>query len=144
MPRLVSVLFMLLLVLRSLMGSAMAAAPLPSLPAPAMHHTAQPAQALLLASTSTADGAQHDQQLLPLQPDSASSACPDAAGPGCADHTGHADHADCTTCAWCHSAMLAPPALRAHRAPVASRTTARTATRFASAQAALAIKPPIA
>lgn len=140
MPRLVSLLFMLLLVLRSLMGTAMAAAPLTGLPAPAMHHTAQPAQAPLLTSTSTADGA----QLLHLQPDSVSSACPDAAGPECADHTGHADHADCTTCAWCHSAMLAPPALRTHRAPVASRTTARTATRFASAQAALAIKPPIA
>ena len=142
MPRLVSVLFMLLLLLRSLMGSAMAAAPLPSLPTAVMQHTAQPAPAPLLVGAT--DSAEHDHGAFYLPPDSANNACPGAAGPGCADHADHTGHPDCTTCAGCHSVMLASPALCTHSATTPSDKTAHAATRFASAQAAPAIKPPIA
>ena len=142
MPRLVSVLFIALLLLRSLMGSAMAAGPLPSLPTPAMQHTVQPVQAPLWVDAT--DGLAHEQHVLPLQPDDAANACTDAANPACADHADHTGHLDCTACAWCHTAMLAPPALLAHSAHTSSDKTARTATRFASALAALTIKPPIA
>ena len=129
MPRLVSVLLIALLLLRSLMGSAMAAGPLPSLPTQAIQHTVQPV---------------HEHDALDLQLDIALDACQDTASPGCAEHADHTGHLDCTACAWCHTAMLAPPALLAHSAHTSSDKTARTATRFASAPTALAIKPPIA
>ncbi|WP_027994950.1 hypothetical protein [Simplicispira psychrophila] len=142
MHRLVSVLFIVLLLLRSLMGSAMASGPLPSLPTPAMQHTAQPAPAPLLVGAT--GSAAHDHGARPPLPDNADNAGPDTGSPGCAGHADHTGQPDCTTCAGCHAAMLAPPALYAYSAHPTSEKTARTATRFASAPAALAIKPPIA
>jgi hypothetical protein len=128
MRRLVSVLFIALLLLRSLMGSAMAAAPVPNLPTAAMQQMVQSA---------------HEHGVQDFQSDSAANACPDTAGSGCADHAAHTGHPDCTVCAGCHAAMPAQPTLLAHSVRPPSDKTARTATRFASAPAALAIKPPI-
>ena len=107
---------MVVLVLRGLTGTAMAAGILPTLPA---------------------TGLAHHQAL------AASSACDDSSATGCAAHEHHAS--TCSACEICHSAMLdAPPAPA--QAPVLATGAGLPAAsaRFESALPAPTIKPPIA
>jgi len=121
---------MVVLVLRGLTGTAMAAGILPA--AGAAHHQAVAAE----------HGGSH--HALPKDDYAhASSACDDSSATGCAAHEHHAS--TCTACEICHSAMLdAPPAPA--QAPIVATGSERPATsaRFESALAAPAIKPPIA
>jgi len=124
---------MVVLVLRGLTGTAMAAGILPALPAAgAAHHQAVAAEH---------GGSRH---ALPEDDHAhASSVCDDSSATGCAAHEHHAS--TCTACEICHSAMLdAPPAPA--QAPIVATGIGRPATsaRFESALAAPAIKPPIA
>lgn len=121
------VLMMVVLVLRGLTGTAMAAGVLPPLaPLDAQH-------------------AQHQAQEQTHHHDEAttSAAC-DTSTAGCAAHE-HGHHtAACSACEICHSAMLDAPATptpgRLSPGPQRPLTTAQ----FDSAPLALAIKPPIA
>ncbi|RQO83452.1 hypothetical protein DBV10_03775 [Acidovorax sp. FJL06] len=148
---------MVVLVLRGLTGTAMAAGVLPPLqPLEAPHSHVQadaPAAAAGHQSPSGAQGAQagspeatepeaghdHDHASAPAGPTDA--ALCDGTTAGC---TAHDHHAACSACEICHSAMLdAPAALTpAHLPPGALRPWA--SAQFDSAPAALAIKPPIA
>lgn len=130
MRRILHLALMLLLVLRGLMGTAMAADFVPERPAqlahaPTMTHHASP-------SMEADQGAVVDS--------AAEAACHTAAGDGCAAH----EHSPaCSACDICHSALLAPMALAAPLVPTSSAARPTATAAFASAQAALAIKPPI-
>lgn len=124
---------MLLLVLRGLTGTAMAAQFVPERPAQAVQASA--------AAHHAAHGMQADQGAGAAGVGAAAqAACHSAAGDGCAAH----EHSPaCAACDICHSALLAPPALVTPPVPTASQVRPTAATPFASAPAALAIKPPI-
>ena len=160
-------LLMVVLVLRGLTGTAMAAGIVaPLLPAGPVQHTA--------AHQPVAEGMAHDhshahdhsatlakaEDLAPADAHahhgspaaepaidhsaSHAAACQDH-GTGCPTHSDHDHHsASCSACEICHSAMLDVPAtlIPSHRPPGPLR--ALTAAQFDSAPAALAIKPPIA
>lgn len=128
-----------MLVLQGLWGTAMAAEftrPLPaqteaargalrSVPAPiTAHHTSR--------EVATVHGSAPGDGVPPP-------ACHTAPGDECTPH----EHSPaCSDCDICHSAVLTLPAVAAQRSPTTSvRPLAKAA--FASAQAALAIKPPI-
>jgi hypothetical protein len=136
-------LLMVVLVLRGLMGTAMAAGMVPMQHGPAPVVQAAPADhhgGHGQAATPATDHAQHTGH---GAPEAASLACQGATsdGTGCATHS---QHANCTACEICHSALLEPPALPAAPLPLAAGAAAAAATPFDSATAALAIKPPIA
>lgn len=144
---------MMVLVLRGLAGTAMAAGVLPQLSAygPAEQHWgpqgqhAQPnhhdngahteADAANLMGTAAAEHASHHG----LQ--AATGACDDPAT-GCAGHDHHSGA--CSACEICHSAMLDAPTQTALAPSTPSSLLALFAAPFDSAPAALAIKPPIA
>lgn len=141
-------LLMVVLVLRGLMGTAMAAGPLP------MQHPAAPTAVAQAAASHT-----HDHLAQPGTEHAAGHATPaggshpgatGAAPPTCeAGHHSagcatHSQHANCTACEICHSALLEPPAMPAAREVLATGAAPAAATPFDSATAALAIKPPIA
>ena len=142
-------LLMGVLVLRGLVGTAMAAgmvpmqhhAPAATVQAPAVddHHHGQHDHAA--AATGAHHGSLHggtdaSGHAAPLACDGST-----AASAGCATHN---QHANCTACEICHTALMEPPALPAAPLPVAASAAAAAATPFDSATAALAIKPPIA
>ena len=160
-------LLMVVLVLRGLTGTAMAAGVMaPLLPTGPAQHTAvhQPMaegmahdhshphdQSVILAQaedSAPADAHAHhgSPAAEPALDHSAShaAACQDH-GTGCPTHSDH-DHqsASCSACEICHSAMLDVPAVLtpAHQPPGPLRAPATAP--FDSAPAALAIKPPIA
>ena len=151
---------MVVLVLRGLTGTAMAAGVLPPLlPASAPH--AQEHSHLVAAEAAYATSQEHttDQAAQAMAAEmqegshtiahhddhavhaAAASAC-DGELVGCAAHDHHS--AACSACEICHSAMLDVPAALtpAHQPPGPLR--ALGAAPFDSAPAALAIKPPIA
>lgn len=169
MRRGLSLLLMVVLVLRGLTGTAMAAGVLPPLqPAAAAHSHIQadaahaaphtPAEAHQVPSSapggpqppeSTAaepeadhDHHDHDHDHASAAPAGVDMAACDGGSTGCAAHDHHASA--CSACEICHSAMLdVPTALTpAHQPPGPLR--ALSAAPFDSAPAALAIKPPIA
>ncbi|KQR55423.1 hypothetical protein [Acidovorax sp. Leaf160] len=148
-------LLIVLMTLRGLVGPAMAAGmAMPHAPA------LQTAAAALLADEGVQHAGhghgshgEHDVAAVGAHPDaSGGQHCREAASaeaslalPHSADCSGSgaAAHANCADCEICHTAVLVdvpaaapPPGREADRAPAA-------ATRFASAGAALAIKPPI-
>lgn len=142
---------MVVLVLRGLMGTAMAAGMLP------MQHPAPAAVAQAAAAdqhhgqhgdhASASYGVHHATAHGSMQgggdhgtTDAAQLAC-DGSGTGCATHS---QHANCTACEICHSALLEPLAMPAAPLPLLAGTAPAAATPFDSATAALAIKPPIA
>lgn len=136
-------LLMVVLVLRGLVGTAMAAGMGPMQhPAPAPvaqtaladHHGQHGDHAAAADAGTHADHAAADA---PLQ------AC-DGSAPGNAGCATHSQHANCTACEICHTALMEPPALPAGLPRLAAGTAPAAATPFDSATAALAIKPPIA
>lgn len=151
MRRIFSLVLMLLLVLRGLMGAAMAAGMLPALPADGPTQPAHTAHQLHEAHTSdntpvagsgsgvvlTADDSMgpQDQGLHPVCSDPASGRC---------DGSAHTHSPLCSACEICHSAVLSPPGPNTPPHLSAVEVHSGTSARFASATAALAIKPPIA
>ena len=160
-------LLMVVLVLRGLTGTAMAAGIVaPLLPAgPAQHtaahqpmaegmahdhshphdHSATPAQA---EDSAPADAHAHhgSPAAEPAIDHSAShaAACQDH-GTGCPAHSDHDHHsASCSACEICHSAMLGLPASLPPAPLPAGALLPLASAQFDSAPAALAIKPPIA
>ena len=121
---------MLLLALRGLTGTAMAGEFVPERPA-------QTAPATTAASH-TLHGMDADQSMAAGA--AATPACHNATGDDC---TPYAHNPTCSACDICHSALLAPPALAAPAVHIGSEMQPSATTPFASAQAALAIKPPI-
>ena len=174
MRRIFPLVLMLLLVLRGLLGTAMAAGMLPVLPASGPAHSAEAAQPLLqlhpahspdspgnagspvLTATAAAPLGMvvhtlHAAAANPhgMAPEHASGMHPPCAGaaPAACDGTSpdHAHSPLCSACEICHSALLAPPPPAAVPHGVsAGQVQAGASDRFASAAAALAIKPPIA
>jgi hypothetical protein len=173
MRRGLSLLLMVVLVLRGLIGTAMAAGvlpPLQPLAAPYSHlqvdtaHAAShiPAQAQAPTARSATDGVHHASP----RPSGHTATKPEATN----DHASH-DHASvapaaadgaachdtgtscaaqdhhanaCSACEICHSAMLDVPPMLAPAQQPPGPLRALSATPFDSAPAALAIKPPIA
>lgn len=138
MRRILSLVLVVMLVLRGLMGTAMAAGVMPTLPVQAVQG------ALLQMQASPADNhagyamhADHGG----AQQSAAPASCHDTPANGCSPH----EHSpSCADCDICHSAMLAPPVLPGQ--PLHLRGVVRPADSvpFASVQAARTIKPPIA
>jgi len=128
---------MVVLVLRGLTGTAMAAGILPA--TGAAHH-----QASVAEEHGGGHHGAHAGTALPEDGPAHAVGCDDAASTtGCAAHEHHAS--TCSACEICHSAMLdAPPAPA--QAPVLATGAGLPAAsaRFESALAAPAIKPPIA
>ena len=123
MRRLLSLALVMLLVLRGLLGDAMAMGLVPATAAPQTMHT--------MHAAGDQDHGAHAHQAMEQH-------CCDAAGDSHAPHPG-----GCGACGICHSALalatwMAPP----ETAPGHTHHPAQGA-RFASALAAQAIKPPI-
>lgn len=140
-------LLMVVLVLRGLVGTAMAAgmalpmqhgpaAAVQAAPAEVHHHV--PAQHDHAAAHSPADGmhGEHHHGAAEALPQGC-----DGSTSGCATHN---QHANCTACEICHTALMEPPAMPAAPQPLLAGAAPAAATPFDSATAALAIKPPIA
>ena len=154
MRRGLSLLLMVVLVLRGLTSTAMAAGVLPPLqPAAAPHGHIQADTALVphhgspqpTESTATepeANHDHHDHDHASVVLAAADAAACNGASTGCAAHDQHTSA--CSACEICHSAMLDVPAVLtpAHQPPGPLRAPATAP--FDSAPAALAIKPPIA
>lgn len=136
---------MVVLVLRGLAGTAMAAGMWPAAPAataaisavvdmpPPAHAAHMPAA---MADATSPSPAHHGSAAEAVQP------CSEAPAPECAGH----EHSlgTCTACDICHSAMLEAPVPHAPADAPAGFALPGGPARFASAPAALAIKPPIA
>ena len=135
---------MLLLVLRGLLGTAMAAGMVPSMPtdvpvpqatvAPHGHASHAPDHSLIELAGLAAH-AEHS-----VAPNAQ---CPDPATGHC-DTASHTHSPLCSACEICHSALLVPSPLSAPLRSAASEVRPGATAPFASAQPALAIKPPIA
>ena len=143
MRRILSLLLMLLLVLRGLVGTAMAAGMVPadSLAQPVQQSVQQQAHSVHQAHASDALAAatQAPDQGTTHTP------CADPASGPCGDAATHAHSPLCSACEICHSVLLVPPQWGSNLPhPVASEVQPGATARFTSASAALAIKPPIA
>ena len=143
MRRLFSLLLMLLLVLRGLVGTAMAAGMVPadSLAQPVQQSVQQQAHSVHQAHASDALAAatQAPDQGTTHTP------CADPASGPCGDAATHAHSPLCSACEICHSMLLVTPQWGSNLPhPVASEVQPGATARFTSASAALAIKPPIA
>lgn len=123
------VFLMMVLVLRGLTGTAMAAGLVPPL-APLEAPHAQ----MLDHGHGEAASAAHT-------PLAAAAQCTESS-----DHCAQPGHhaSACSACEICHSAMLTPPAPPAQATPPAGHARPLASAPFDSAPAALAIKPPIA
>ena len=149
---------MVVLVLRGLTGTAMAAGlvqPLAPVGAHPAHLQANPMPADAWGVDATAaivgvEDASHDHSAHASAADFASDAahathaatsCDDAVG-ACNAQGHHAN--TCSACEICHSAMLTPPLALTHAVLLPAHTRPLTSAPFHSAPAALAIKPPIA
>ncbi len=144
---------MVVLVLRGLMGTAMAAGALPMQHAPAPtaaaahhhDHLAEPDTAHTTDHGAAADHGLH--AAMANGSHGATGTALQTCGASHDDSTGcatHNQHANCTACEICHSALLEPPAMPAAREALATGAAPAATTPFDSATAALAIKPPIA
>lgn len=157
-----SVVLMLVLVLRGLLGTAMAAGMVQSLPAggpasqahPAQHqqkqeqeqeqehlrssHAADNALALAPGLQATAEHGMGTPE------DGMHSQCPEHATANPCGTSAHTHAPLCSACDICHSFMLLPPQLTTPAHPGAVEARPGTTAPLASAPAALAIKPPIA
>ena len=145
MRRLFSLLLMLLLVLRGLVGTAMAAGMVPadSLAQPVQQSVQQQAHSVHQAHAPDALAAAAAPQT--LDQGNTHTSCADPASGPCGDAATHAHSPLCSACEICHSVLLVPPLWGSNLPrPVASEVQPGATARFASAAAALAIKPPIA
>lgn len=149
MRRIFPLVLMLLLVLRGLMGTAMAAGMLfvlpadgPAQPAHSAHqlhqtHSSDSTSATGPGVVLTADDSMgpQDQGVHPVCSGPASGRC---------DGSAHTHSPLCPVCEICHSAVLLPPGPNTPPNLSAVEVHFGTSARFASAAAALAVKPPIA
>ena len=156
MRRFFPLVLMLLLVLRGLVGTAMAAGMVATLPAgepvQQAHSMQQPPLHLSHASedgvaAETADLVAMAEHSMGMQNDSfgdgSHAPCSDPSASPC----GQAEHTHsplCQACEICHSALLVPSQLNALPHPGGPEVRPAPTAMFASAAAALAIKPPIA
>ena len=152
MRRGLSLLLMVVLVLRGLASTAMAAGVLP----PATAHAGLHSHAAASATALHANPAAH-QQALGADPvvegahqqghgggggATAGMSASGGSDAGCADAGHHAT--GCSACEICHSAMLDVPAVQVPKCQAPSGLRMPFASRFDSAPPARAIKPPIA
>lgn len=151
MRRSLSLVLMVVLVLRGLTGTAMAAGVLPSLLQAAASQQSH-AHALLAPGE---PAAHHEHAAAPADPPhgpghgatlqlhaaGGTAPCEEADG-GCSAQEHHA--LACSACEICHSAMLEAPALRVPGLAPAGPLRATATAQFDSAPPARAIKPPIA
>ena len=150
MHRFFSLLLMLLLVLRGLLGTAMAAGMVPVLlpadgpPQPVVQSVQQQAHSAHQAHAPDALAAAAAAAQTP-GPGTAHTPCADPANSPCNGASAHAHSPLCSACEICHSVLLVTPQWGSNLPhPVASEVQPGATARFASAAAALAIKPPIA
>jgi hypothetical protein len=148
---------MLVLVLRGLTGTAMAAGVLPPLLPAATSHPQEHVHHRAAGGDPVGTAGQERHQGLPAG-EAADSQHPahapvhgmlaaapagcDGTSAGCAAHEHHS--AACSACEICHSAMLDAPTAPAPDHPPTGATLPVASAQFDSAPAALAIKPPIA
>ncbi|EJE51740.1 hypothetical protein PMI14_03602 [Acidovorax sp. CF316] len=144
-------LLMVVLVLRGLVGTAMAAGMVPMQhPAPAAvaqaaaaDHHGQHDHAAAGEAAHAGDHGSSMQGGHHAATEAATLAC-DGSTPGSTGCATHHQHANCTACEICHTALMEPPAMPAAPLPLVAGAAPAAATPFDSATAALAIKPPIA
>jgi hypothetical protein len=138
MRRILSLALMVMLVLRGLMGTAMAAGIVPTLPVQAVQGATLQMQASPAenhaAHTMHAHHGDGPHAAAPTN-------CHDSPANGCSPH---AHSPTCADCDICHSAMLAPPALPAHTLHLRGAVRSADTVPFASVQTARTINPPIA
>ena len=162
MRRPLSIVLVLLLVLRGLLGDAMAmgaapvmsalapaAASAPALaPASALHHHA-PEIALEITQSPDSPEQHHAAHAADHGPDHAShaehsAACaPQAGGPAGGSCGEHEHGPSCTLCGICHSALFTPGQIGSDGAAPSAALRPQGSTRFVSAAKLQAIKPPI-
>lgn len=162
MRRPLSIVLVLLLVLRGLLGDAMAmgAAPVmsalapavasaPALaPASALHHHA-PEIALEITQSPDSPEQHHAAHAADHGPDHASHAehsagcAPQASGPAGGSCGEHEHGPSCTLCGICHSALFTPGQIGSDGATPSAALRPQGSARFASAAKLQAIKPPI-
>ena len=147
MRRILSLALVVMLVLRGLMGTAMAAGVVPPLPIQSVQTVQKAAPATPTAHASAIAGhSGHSGHALhaTLGDDHHAAApvnCHDTPTSECGPH----EHSpSCADCDICHSAMLAPPALPAPPLHLRGAVRSADSVPFASVQAARTIKPPIA
>ena len=147
MRRILSLALVVMLVLRGLMGTAMAAGVVPPLPIQSVQTVQKAAPATPTAHASAIAGhSGHPGHALhaTLGDDHHATGpvnCHDAPTSECGPH----EHSpSCADCDICHSAMLAPPALPAPPLHLRGAVRSADSVPFASVQAARTIKPPIA
>ncbi|HQS63782.1 MAG: hypothetical protein B7X79_13655 [Acidovorax sp. 17-64-282] len=144
MRRILSLALVVMLVLRGLMGTAMAAGVVPPLPIQSVQTVQKAAPATPTAHASAIAG--HPGHALHATPGDDHHAaapvnCHDTPTSECGPH----EHSpSCADCDICHSAMLAPPALPAQPLHLRGAVRSADSVPFASVQAARTIKPPIA
>ena len=147
MRRILSLALVVMLVLRGLMGTAMAAGVVPPLPIQSVQTVQKAAPATPTAHASAIAGhSGHPGHALHATPGDDHHAaapvnCHDTPTSECGPH----EHSpSCADCDICHSAMLAPPALPAPPLHLRGAVRSADSVPFASVQAARTIKPPIA
>lgn len=147
MRRILSLALVVMLVLRGLMGTAMAAGVVPPLPIQSVQTVQKAAPATPTAHASAIAGhSGHSGHALhaTLGDDHHATGpvnCHDTPTSECGPH----EHSpSCADCDICHSAMLAPPALPAPPLHLRGAVRSADSVPFASVQAARTIKPPIA
>ena len=147
MRRILSLALVVMLVLRGLMGTAMAAGVVPPLPIQSVQTVQKAAPATPTAHASAIAGHPgHPGHALHATPGDDHHAaapvnCHDTPTSECGPH----EHSpSCADCDICHSAMLAPPALPAQPLHLRGAVRSADSVPFASVQAARTIKPPIA
>lgn len=149
MRRPLSIVLVLLLVLRGLLGDAMAMGAAPVLTpvsqaspaASQLHHHAPDTAQMLEQAAMVADGGNHAGH-------SSAHASPHADhDTGCAPQSGacaeHEHGPSCTLCGICHSALFTPGQLQEGGMSTATALRPQGSERFASAARLPAIKPPI-
>ncbi len=143
MRRSFSFVLVMLLVLRGLLGDAMAMGVAPvALPTAPLHQQAAMAAEQGVVSHHQGHAGTHSADAATTAAIATTSACT-AEGAADSPHCGHESGPTCSACGICHSALFAMSALLQPLAlqPVALQSVGHTP--FASAAAALAIKPPI-
>ncbi|SDZ74393.1 MULTISPECIES: hypothetical protein [Acidovorax] len=135
MRRILSLALVVMLVLRGLVGTALAAGVMPTLPV----------QGAEMQTPAGSAGNHAGHAVHADHGDAHQAAAPASChGTPATDCSPHQHSPSCADCDVCHSAVLAPPALPLQ--PLHLRSTVRPANTvpFASVQAARTIKPPIA
>lgn len=144
MRRILSLALVVMLVLRGLMGTAMAAGVVPPLPIQFVQTVQKAAPATPTAHASAIAGHSGYALHATLGDDHHATGpvnCHDTPTSECGPH----EHSpSCADCDICHSAMLAPPALPAQPLHLRGAVRSADSVPFASVQAARTIKPPIA